>query len=489
MPEPLSDSRFSQPNRPFVPGEWAVFHYTDRHLRFVKDGDETNGGYEAELHYALSRTGDRQHPNDVVEFVERYRFPLTAGSLESMRTDGARFEKRLEVAERLLDHLWLVAGLSYYKMSAAPLIRIEGRPITTADLELHQLLLTRGLGEFCFTNGLDPELRPQYEVESGGPRDPLTDLGLTAGPLVPVGGGKDSCVTIESLRLDGRKPTLVTVRRFPMIQDVIDDSDLVDIAVERQLDPLISVLNNAGALNGHVPSTAIVSFAVMLTAILNGHDAVVMSNERSASEGNVEYRGVSINHQWAKSGEAETVIASAVARVTPELRWFSLLRPLSELDISRRFAAICDRYFGSFSSCNRTQYIDPSRRSVRWCGECPKCQFVYLALATALPLEQMSSIWGADLFSTSPVEGFRALLGLAEWKPFECVGEHGECRVALSMLMESPHWSQHPVLQVLADEVRASGGWPTAEDRIACFSPESAPLIPSDYAGVIRASS
>jgi UDP-N-acetyl-alpha-D-muramoyl-L-alanyl-L-glutamate epimerase len=163
------------------------------------------------------------------------------------------------------------------------------------------------------------------------------------------------------------------------------------------------------------------------------------------------------------------------------------LRPLSELDIARRFAATCSRYFGSFSSCNRTQYIDAARRSTRWCGICPKCQFVYLALATSLPRSEVESIWGSDVFATSPVDGFRSLLGLAEWKPFECVGEHQECRVALSMLIKRSEWANHPVLLALADEVRAVGGWPTEADHDEVFALAAAPLVPPDYAEVIRA--
>jgi UDP-N-acetyl-alpha-D-muramoyl-L-alanyl-L-glutamate epimerase len=464
----------------FVPDEWTVFHYVARRLVVL---DER---VEAELSYALSRQGDLHSP-DSIRFVERYVFPLQA----PLGDDGVG-RRRLDVATRLLDHLWLVAGLSYYKASAPPSIRIETTSLTKADLELHQLLLTRGLGEFCFVNGLDPELTPTYEMgvddrHQRGEVPPTSGLKLTSGPLVPVGGGKDSCVTIEALRASGKNPTLVTVRRFPIIQDVITDAELSDIAVERHLDSTISALNAAGALNGHVPATAIVSFAVMVAAVLNGHDAAVMSNERSASEGNVDYRGVSINHQWAKSEEAEIAIAKALARITPELRWFSLLRPLSELDIARRFASTCERYFGSFSSCNRTQYIDAARRSLRWCGECPKCQFVYLALSTVLSRERVESIWASELFATSPIEGFRSLLGLSDWKPFECVGEHVECRVALAMIVDRPEWAGHDVLQRLADEVKSVGGWPTEADRAACFAFLPAPLIPSDYRGVIHA--
>jgi UDP-N-acetyl-alpha-D-muramoyl-L-alanyl-L-glutamate epimerase len=440
--------------------------------RFIFDED----GCSAELRYAIVHHAS----SDRIDFVERYRWHGL----------GELVPERIAVAERLLTHLWLVAGLSYYKTTAAPSIVVEGCGLVTdADIALHSLLLTRGLGEFCFVNGLPAELHPQWAYEAADEVEPIIGLQLDGGPLVPVGGGKDSCVTIEALRLAGRVPTLVTVRRFPIIQDVIDDSGLLDIRVDRTLDPGIATLNAAGALNGHVPATAIVSFAALIAAVLGGHDALVMSNERSASEGNVEYQGVSINHQWAKSDEAEAAIAGAVARITPELRWFSLLRPLSELEISRRFAATCERYFGSFSSCNRTQRIDPTRRVTRWCGECPKCQFVYLALATALPRETVEMIWGEELFASSPLDGFRSLLGLTEWKPFECVGEHLECQVALAALVAHSEWATHPVLLLLAEEVRATQTWPTDADRDAVFGAQPAMLVPRDYRQVLGLSS
>ncbi len=482
--------------RTFDPAEWPWFHYLGHHFSC------TATEVHAELNYCVARVDASLHeimaaPDAVdpsgrfIRFTERYVFHLPTESASS----SPMWTIRWNTAQRLLQHLWLVAGLSYYKASAAADIRVHTIPsgqlaasLSSEDLELHQLLLTRGLGEYCFVNQLDPELRPTWHLGAVTTTVEPTGAALTNGPLVPVGGGKDSCVTIEALRAGGRKPTLVTVRRFPIIQDVIDASDLRDVAVERIIDPRIVELNRLGARNGHVPATAIVSFAALIAAVLGGHDALVMSNERSASEGNVDYRGVSINHQWAKSDEAETAIVAAVARISSELRWFSLLRPLSELDISRRFAATCSRYFDSFSSCNRTQRIDPARRVTRWCGECPKCQFVYLALSTSLPRATVEDIWGAELFATSPIDGFRALLGLSEWKPFECVGEHLECRVALAAILDRAEWADHPTLLQLAQEVRAVNGWPTSADVESVYTVQNAPLVASDYQGIVRGS-
>ncbi len=395
--------------------------------------------------------------------------------------------------ERMVRHLGLAAGLSYYKMAAPGEVEIADSystdGFTVEEIAFHRRLLAKGLGEFSFVNGLDAELQPVYSFRSSTAPDPLTGLGLDRGPLVPVGGGKDSCVSIEILRSAAAtdasfSPTLITVNRYPVIADVIRDAELPDIAVVRKLDPKIGALNTAGALNGHVPATAIVSLAVLCTAVLRGHGAVVMSNERSASEGNVEYQGVEINHQWSKSNEAELSIARLVQSITPELSYFSLLRPMSELAIARRFAATCDRYFDSFSSCNAAFRLDPARRTSRWCGHCPKCQFVYLALATVLDRSRLEAIWGAELFATSPEEGFDALLGLTEWKPFECVGEYGECRVALQMIVGKAEWSEHPVLARLVERVKQVGGWPTADAVAVVFALDET-LAPVEFASLV----
>ena len=415
----------------------------------------------------------------VVTCVETFTFPPPPARLMAPRQ---------EAFERLLAQLFLAAGLSYYKLAAPPTVRIEWGSWTIDEIVFHRQLLAKGLGEYSFVNGLDPELSPAFEYRSvAGPREPLSGLALDRGPLVPVGGGKDSCVSIEALRAAGISPTLVTINRYPVIQDVIDDAELPDLAVRRVLDPQLRDLNARGARNGHVPATAIVSLAACACAVLHGHDAVVMSNERSASEGNVSYRGVEINHQWSKSAEAELMLRALVADITPELAYFSLLRPLSELSIAQRFAATCERYLDSFSSCNAAFRLDPARRVSRWCGQCPKCQFVYLALATVLDRSTLRRIWGEELFASSPIEGFQALLGLSAWKPFECVGETRECAVALRLVRSRNEWEGHAVLDVLAARLDAAGTSATDADvdQVLRSSADATLVVPQSYAHVL----
>lgn len=432
--------------------------------------DESTG--DAICSYALETADGRR-----VGLHETFRFP-NVGRV-------ALDEARREVLHRLLDHLAVVAGLSYYKLAAPAQVIVEHGVWSAADVAYHRAVLTNGLGEFCWENNLGL-LDPVWTFPAGAP-NPLSGpvvVPTPNGPLVPVGGGKDSCVTIEAVRNAGLIPTLVTVRRFPVIQDVITASGLGDVAVARVLDPLIGSLVASGALNGHVPVTAIVTWASLIAALLGGHDAVVLSNERSASEGNVLYRGSEINHQWSKSAEAEALLSEALRRITPSVRSFSLLRGMSELSIARQFAATCQRYFSTFSSCNGAFRTDPARRVDRWDGTCAKCQFVFLALATVLGRGELESIWGVDVFTVSPLSGFEALLGLTEWKPFECVGESAECRVALAMVSDRADWRDHPVVLALCDAVRRSGLWPSSAERDTALTPDAV-AMPLPYDGVL----
>ncbi len=175
----------------------------------------------------------------------------------------------------------------------------------------------------------------------------------------------------------------------------------------RELDPELGRLNESGALNGHVPVTAIVTAAALLCASLNGYDTVAMANERSASAGNLSWDGVEVNHQFSKSLRVERLLDGALEELDAPVRAFSVLRPASELAIARAFARL-DRYHGAFTSCNTIFRLDPELRGTSWCCECPKCRFVFLALAPFSTPEHLRGIFGRDLLDEeAPVRWLR----------------------------------------------------------------------------------
>lgn len=389
--------------------------------------------------------------------------------------------------EHLVRLLWLAAAPTYFKM-AAPRTVVVDSPITGDERAFLRALLGPGLGEFSYVNGLDPA-PPTVEgatVQSPSVRGPS----LARRALVPVGGGKDSCVTLQALHDAGEQPFAGTVRSFPVIDAVVARSGCDRLLVQRTIDPLVVALNARGARNGHVPVTATVSLAMCLAAVRAGCDAVVMSDERSASEANLEWRGAVINHQWSKSLVAEEQLAALVRTATGgALDWFSILRPFSELAICRLFAERCHRYFRAFSSCNAAFRLDPRRRVDGWDRNCPKCRFVALALAPWLDRDEVVRIQGGDVLDDiGQLDGLLALVAAGADKPFECVGEVAESRAAVRLACGSEHgWAGARALEAVAERLRSDGSWPSEAEVESALEPDLslAHLVPDAYRPVV----
>ena len=303
-------------------------------------------------------------------------------------------------------------------------------------------------------------------------------------PLSAVGGGKDSIVTLEILRAAGFDPVPFSVNPNPVIVNVNAASGLPALAARRTLDPKLFELNKAGALNGHIPVTAINSLIAIATAALHGLGPVVMSNERSASDPNLIWNGHEVNHQWSKGVEAEGLLRAAVTSQTGLTEpYFSFLRSLSELHIAQLYARH-DTYDDVVTSCNKAFKLhDPT---ARWCGDCPKCRFVFLAMAPAMSRDRITRIFGTDLLADpAQLAGFEELLGIDAHKPFECVGEVEESVVALKMLAADPQWADAPVVTRLAAKVPADA-WASASAG-EVLTPGGPNYLPPAYAKALAA--
>jgi hypothetical protein len=408
-----------------------------REFRFVGHTWSPATGH-VELRYALD---DRR-------FTETFRFPSADPGVVAARGPAIARAVRL---------LHLVAGVSYYKAAVPREIAVDGPAPAAATARALELLWTGGLGEFAWHNDL-PWIGGgiRFPAADAGP-PPAPPAGLRARSLVPVGGGKDSAVALAALARAGEDAVAFSVGRKPSADATAAAEGVPIVHVARRVDPALFRLNDEGALNGHVPITAIVTCAAAVAAVILGCDAVVMANERSASAGTVEWPafGGSVNHQFSKGWEAERAIAEAVRRdVAADLDVFSILRPWSELAIARAFAALPEHH-GTFMSCNRGFTI--ARESAQtWCGDCPKCRFVFLALAPFARRDALVGIFGRDLLDDpSQEEGFREVLGMGADKPFECVGEVGEARAALRALAADPAWAGDALVARLAP---AAGG-------------------------------
>jgi hypothetical protein len=254
---------------------------------------------------------------------------------------------------------------------------------------------------------------------------------------------------LEALRgLDGfPDPVLVAVNPSPAAMRIAAVSGLDLVSVKRRLDPLIFELNKAGALNGHVPVTAIVSLAVVAAGYAHGYATTVMALESSADEPTRRIGSTGVNHQWSKSSEFEFGLRDVLAEISCSIRYSSALRDLTELDIAGCFAQMT-RYHPLFRSCNRAFALDGGVDG--WCNDCPKCRFVFLMLATSLDPGDLVGIFGADLFSSpGQIQGFRDLLDI-DRKPFECVGTLEESISAFDEVIRSGRFEGSVVLDGVA---------------------------------------
>lgn len=419
-----------------------------------------------------------------------YRFDDGPLLQETLTFPGARLpldEHRRQALDRALCCLHLAAGVSYYKAGIPPKIECANGPLPRTVADFFESFYTNGLGEFAWRNDLDLYGRIRFPRDPGLQWEPL-GTALPEGTVVPMGGGKDSIVALEMVRDAGIEPTLISIGSSPLIRAVAERTGLAHIRIERRLAPELMELNRLGAWNGHVPITGIIAFILAAAGVLYGFNTVVMANERSASSATLTTpEGSEVNHQWSKGLSFEKAFSDFVsAHMIPGFEYFSLLRPLSELAIARRFAGQ-QRYFDVFSSCNRNFTQAPAAPEERWCRQCPKCRFVFLMLAPFIEREKLVAMIGADLLDDmGQAHGFDELIGLANHKPFECVGETRESLAAFCLLARSDQWCDAAVVRRFAREVLPGLGDPSAliEEALAVGGPDR---IPRRFRGIVDA--
>jgi len=348
------------------------------------------------------------------------------------------------VGEKVLQNLVFHCGLAeiptYWKATCSPEIIIEAGYLNKEQIRWWKDLFIKGMGQFFYENRVNFR-QPNFlviktaqkysnilqNVRTLSSRNIVFQRRLRNCYLVPVGGGRDSIVTLEFLKKRGKEINSFLVNPTKAAKTVVKVSGTKNpIVVERTIDPKLLALNKRGYLNGHTPFTSVLSFLSVLCAALFDCRHIAFSNEKSANEGNVLYLGMMINHQYSKSSEFEEKFSSYVKKyLVKNIHYFSLLRKYSDLEISKMFIKH-PKYFSVFSSCNRGQKLGK-----RWCNECPKCLFVYMTLYPFLEEKQLLKIFGQDLFENKKIlPVMKALIDPKIPKPFECVGTKKESQEA-----------------------------------------------------------
>ncbi len=362
--------------------------------------------------------------------------------------------------DALLDNLAFQIGMveliSYWKAACPPRVVIRAGDLDTVQVAWWKKLYFHGLGEFFYLNGIQTD--PEHFMElipEGSPKVRAT-VGLDDRKvLVPIGGGKDSVVTLELLKEEKDftvRPFLLNPREASLRTiDIAGFRTEESVVVYRRLDPQLLKLNAQGFLNGHTPFSALLAFVSALTALLSGSRYIALSNESSANESTVP--GSKVNHQYSKSFEFEQDFNTYLHRyIHPELQYFSFLRPLNELQIAALFSRYPQHHL-SFRSCNVGSKTDS------WCGRCPKCLFTYVMLSPFLSQEKLEQIFGKNLLKDPSLEKIMdALDGKAAVKPFECVGTPNEVRAAVLQTAEkTPAVQTLPLIQSVLQTKATSG--------------------------------
>lgn len=342
-----------------------------------------------------------------------------------------------EVMDRLVFNIGMVELVSYWKTVCPPVVRIECGALDERQQAFWKKLYWNGLGEFYYTNGIKETEEDflRFEVAESASPVPLSTPSIQHSPLtttlVPVGGGKDSVVTLEALKELGIRPLIMNPRGATLecAKKAGFERDEV-LEIRRSLDPLMLELNAKGCLNGHTPFSAMLAFYTLLAAQLSGVPNIALSNEDSANESTVS--GSYVNHQYSKSLEFENDFRAYVKDYCGDgYNYFSFLRPISELQIAMLFAKE-EKYFDVFKSCNVG-----SKQDI-WCGHCAKCLFAYIILSPFIAPERLDAIFGKNMLDEVALRlEFEQLTGHTESKPFECVGTVSEVNSALSMTISN----------------------------------------------------
>ncbi len=385
--------------------QYPVFRYHDYTIAETETTVEISYRFEIE---GLSEFTPRW------SFPKSKQYPLTVA-------DNATFEK-------MVFALGMVELVSYWKITCSPRVEILAGEVDANAAAWFKNLYFHGLGEFFYVNDIPLDPVGFMEIVSLG--NAVKGAAMIHkdldGCLIPVGGGKDSVVTMELLRaqkntnfcyiINPRGATLDTAH-------IGGYDDTAILATKRTLDKRMIELNKQGFLNGHTPFSAIVAFSGLLTAYIHHLKYIVLSNESSANESTVA--GSTVNHQYSKSFAFEKDFQEyEAAYIGSGISYFSLLRPLSEFQIAMLFAD-ATAYHKAFRSCNVG-----SKQDI-WCCNCPKCLFVYQILSPFLSQAYLADVFGSAMLDNEallPI--YRQLLGLTPEKPFECVGSRDEVNTA-----------------------------------------------------------
>ncbi len=447
-----------------------------------------------------------------------YSFDKKENFVEEVDFSVDFLEKRIDFQEEILNNflfsLSIAIWISYYKAYPTNKLVVETGFLSTDDILFWQKFYKNWLWEFLYRNNLNSY---DYFCFKNSSEKYFKKINFISSEksLLPIGWWKDSIVSLKILEELWKEFTPIIFWKT----DTIKENCLKvlwkkEILIKRKIDENLFKLNEKGYYNWHVPITWIISFALLVTAYIYDYKYIILSNEKSANVWNLSIWDLEVNHQWSKSLDFEQELSKYIERnLSSDIKYFSLLRWMYEINIAKMFSLKGKEYFKVFSSCNwnfkinknwkqdikdykknwennisinvrnsesiQRTWISEVDRLLRssqwqmvqnltsndyslipnhWCKSCPKCAFVYSILRPFLSYDETLEIWWKELYEEKYLESlFRELLWIQWIKPFECVWEEKEVILAMNMLLNQfkKDWKKIPyILEIFAKEVK-----------------------------------
>lgn len=335
----------------------------------------------------------------------------------------------------MIFHIGLIELVSYFKCTCSKNVIIKAGFLNQEQINWFKKLYYNGLGEMLYTNGIKVSEEDLMNIKCEGEKIIFNDTEYNGfGNLIPIGGGKDSNVTLELMKKEFNNNTCFIINPKEInikCGEIAGYNDNNIFTLKRVLDKKIIELNNQGFLNGHTPFSSLVAFVSYMCAYISNKKYIILSNEASANEPTI--LGTNINHQYSKTYEFENDFNLYTKKYfNIDIKYFSMLRCLNEFQIAMLFSKYT-KYHSVFKSCN----IGSKNVPWNWCCNCAKCMFVYIILSPFLYKENLINIFGEDLYENKNLlNTLIELSGYSDEKPFECVGTYGEVRYAISLTIQ-----------------------------------------------------
>ncbi len=333
----------------------------------------------------------------------------------------------------LVFQIGLIELISYLKCTCSPNVIIKAGYLDKKQIKWFKKLYYNGLSEFFYKNNINISLENLMNIACTSEKKQIPSIKYNGqGNLIAIGGGKDSCVSLEILKNEKNNSCFIINAKEPSLECALlaGYSKEKIVCIERILDKQIIELNNKGFLNGHTPLNSLIAFLSYLVCYLQNKQKIILSNESSANEATII--GTNINHQYSKSFEFEKDFSNYIdTYLKINIKYLSLLRGLNEIQIAKIFSHY-EKYHSIFKSCN----LGSKNNKWEWCCNCPKCLFVFIILSPFLSEDKLITIFKENLYERSDLlKTFKQILGYEETKPFECVGTYEEARYAVSLLI------------------------------------------------------